>query len=360
MGIPQAAAARIRAAVPMPSDVRRPARRARPSDLLAHEQASPARETRHPVRRAAGRGAFWVLRAAVVAAAAIAVAPVTLVAVGAAGFAWWRGWTPRRLYEGAAWCLPMAVSWLIAVVVWPVQVTRRRARPQAARCHRGLGRGRCGSGWSPRRTGCGRGCGSFSAHGQVAGGGGRGRAGRGAGRDRGRRAWLGLPALPDAERGGRAHPGRARSVRRAPVAAPGQVRAGGDRGPGRAAAAVGQRAGGGGRDDPFRPASDRANGGDPVPAAAFASGGHRVDRDREDHPAAAALGRLHGRRRCAATPPGPGGGRCWSCSTARAGRPRARSPTGPAGCCATPARARPRSGRTRRRSRSGRCRLTGW
>jgi hypothetical protein len=74
------------------------------------------------VRRAAGRGALWVLRVAVVAGAAVAVAPVTLVAVGAAGFAWWRGWTPRRLYAAAAWCLPMAVAWMIAVVVWPVRV----------------------------------------------------------------------------------------------------------------------------------------------------------------------------------------------------------------------------------------------
>jgi hypothetical protein len=74
------------------------------------------------VRRAVGRGAFWVLRIAVVAAAAVAVAPVTLVAVGAAGFAWWRGWTPRRLYAAAAWCLPMAVAWTIAVVVWPERV----------------------------------------------------------------------------------------------------------------------------------------------------------------------------------------------------------------------------------------------
>ncbi|MGD0702589.1 MAG: hypothetical protein ABSA02_22245 [Trebonia sp.] len=76
---------------------------------------------RHPVRRAAGRGAFLVLRAAVSAAAAVAVAPVTLVAAGAAACAWWRGWTPRRLYEAAAWCLPMAVGWLIAVVVWPLR-----------------------------------------------------------------------------------------------------------------------------------------------------------------------------------------------------------------------------------------------
>ena len=42
---------------------------------------------RHPVRRAAGRGAFWVLRIAVVAGVAVAVAPVTLVALGAAGAA---------------------------------------------------------------------------------------------------------------------------------------------------------------------------------------------------------------------------------------------------------------------------------
>ena len=53
---------------------------------------------------------------------AIAFAPVTLVAVGAAGYAWWRGWTPQRLYRGAVRCLPMAVAWLAAVVVWPARV----------------------------------------------------------------------------------------------------------------------------------------------------------------------------------------------------------------------------------------------
>ena len=69
-----------------------------------------------------GRGAPWVLRNAIFVAVAIAVAPVTLVAVGAAGYAWWRGWTPRRLYRVALWCLPMAVGWLAAVVVWPARV----------------------------------------------------------------------------------------------------------------------------------------------------------------------------------------------------------------------------------------------
>ena len=74
------------------------------------------------MRRAVGRGALWLLRNAVLVGVAVAVAPVTLVAVGAAGYAWWRGWTPRRLYEAAVWCLPMAAAWLVAVVVWPARV----------------------------------------------------------------------------------------------------------------------------------------------------------------------------------------------------------------------------------------------
>jgi len=74
------------------------------------------------VRRAVGRGALWLLRNAVVVGVAVAVAPVTLVAVGAAGYAWWRGWTPRRLYQAAVWCLPMAAAWVVAVVVWPARV----------------------------------------------------------------------------------------------------------------------------------------------------------------------------------------------------------------------------------------------
>ena len=79
----------------------------------------PQAAAAHPVRRAVARGALWVLRVTVGAAAAVAVAPVTIVALGAAGFAWWRGWTPQRLYQAAACCSPMAVAWLIAVVVWP-------------------------------------------------------------------------------------------------------------------------------------------------------------------------------------------------------------------------------------------------
>jgi hypothetical protein len=86
------------------------------------------------VRRAAGRGVLWLLRVAVVAAAAVAVAPVTAVAAGAAAYAWWRGWTPRRLYEAALWCLPMAAAWLIAAAVWP----ERAAMPVAASGYRPL------------------------------------------------------------------------------------------------------------------------------------------------------------------------------------------------------------------------------
>jgi hypothetical protein len=71
--------------------------------------------SRHFVRR----GLFRLFRAAALATLAIALAPVTLVAAGAAAFGWWRGWPPRRLYLGAAWCLPMAAAWLAAVALWP-------------------------------------------------------------------------------------------------------------------------------------------------------------------------------------------------------------------------------------------------
>ena len=99
------------------------------------------------MRRAVGRGALWLLRNALVVAVAIAVAPVTLVAVGAAGYAWWRGWTPRRLYRAVVWCLPMTVAWLAAVVVWPVRVNAPTMPGGAAVAGRGTGlRGGTGPG----------------------------------------------------------------------------------------------------------------------------------------------------------------------------------------------------------------------
>jgi hypothetical protein len=90
------------------------------------------------VRRAVGRGALRLLRNAALVGVAVAVAPVTLVAVGAAGYAWWRGWMPRRLYEAAVWCLPMAAAWLVAVVVWPARVIGN-GRPGGAAAAGGTG-----------------------------------------------------------------------------------------------------------------------------------------------------------------------------------------------------------------------------
>jgi hypothetical protein len=71
------------------------------------------------VRNAAGRGLWWLVRAAVLAAGAAALAPVTLVAAGAFAFGWWRGAPPRRVYLAALWSLPMVLAWLAAAAVWP-------------------------------------------------------------------------------------------------------------------------------------------------------------------------------------------------------------------------------------------------
>jgi hypothetical protein len=65
------------------------------------------------------RGLWQVIRLGVIAAAAVALAPVTIVAAGTAAFGWWRGCPARRLYFGAAWCLPMVVAWLAAIALWP-------------------------------------------------------------------------------------------------------------------------------------------------------------------------------------------------------------------------------------------------
>jgi hypothetical protein len=81
----------------------------------------------HPVRRALARG-LGRLSCVLLALAALALlAPVTVVAAGAAAFAWWRGWPPRRLFAAAAWCLPMVAVWLTAVAVWPVRAAARKA-----------------------------------------------------------------------------------------------------------------------------------------------------------------------------------------------------------------------------------------
>jgi hypothetical protein len=64
---------------------------------------------------------LWLLRLVVFTAAAVAFAPVTLVAAGTVSYGWWSGWPPRRLYAAALWCLPMLAAWLIAAAAWPVR-----------------------------------------------------------------------------------------------------------------------------------------------------------------------------------------------------------------------------------------------
>jgi hypothetical protein len=63
------------------------------------------------------RLAWRLLRILAVAALAAVTAPACLVALCAAGLAWYRGWPPGRLYRAAAWCLPMVAAWLAASAV---------------------------------------------------------------------------------------------------------------------------------------------------------------------------------------------------------------------------------------------------
>jgi hypothetical protein len=62
----------------------------------------------------------WVLGLAAwtgIVIAAIAVAPVTTVAVTGLFIAWWRGWPPVRLRRAAAWSLPMTAAWMLVTAV---------------------------------------------------------------------------------------------------------------------------------------------------------------------------------------------------------------------------------------------------
>jgi hypothetical protein len=59
-----------------------------------------------------------VIRLAVTAVA-VALIPVTVIAVCGYVLAWWRGWPPRRLCLAAAWCSPLAAGWLGAATIWP-------------------------------------------------------------------------------------------------------------------------------------------------------------------------------------------------------------------------------------------------
>jgi len=60
------------------------------------------------------RGVVRVGVAFLLAAAAVAAAPVSVVAVGGFAAAWYSGWQPRRLMVAAAWCGPMVLAWLAA------------------------------------------------------------------------------------------------------------------------------------------------------------------------------------------------------------------------------------------------------
>ena len=63
--------------------------------------------------RKAFRLAWWLL----LAVAAIAAWPVTVVTAAGYTAAWLRGWPPVRLYRAAAWSLPVTAAWLITLEI---------------------------------------------------------------------------------------------------------------------------------------------------------------------------------------------------------------------------------------------------
>jgi hypothetical protein len=69
--------------------------------------------------RRSRRGGLAVRALATVVALAVLflAAPVTVIALAAAGAAWLRGWPPARLYRAAAYCAPMVVVWLAATAL---------------------------------------------------------------------------------------------------------------------------------------------------------------------------------------------------------------------------------------------------
>jgi hypothetical protein len=66
------------------------------------------------VAQAVFKGLVRLGVALLLAAVAVAAAPVCVVAAGGFAAAWYRGWQPRRLMIAAAWCVPMVVVWLVA------------------------------------------------------------------------------------------------------------------------------------------------------------------------------------------------------------------------------------------------------
>src|ERR1700749_4329110 len=61
------------------------------------------------------RKGFKLARCLMVAAAAVAAWPVTVVAGTGYAAAWLRGWPPARVYRAAAWALIVTAAWLAAL-----------------------------------------------------------------------------------------------------------------------------------------------------------------------------------------------------------------------------------------------------
>jgi len=68
--------------------------------------------------RKAVKGAGWLALAAI----AVALWPVSLVAVCGYLSAWLRGWPPVRLYRAAAWALPLTAVWLAAAGIHAARI----------------------------------------------------------------------------------------------------------------------------------------------------------------------------------------------------------------------------------------------
>ena len=69
---------------------------------------------------------WWLL----LAVAAIAAWPVTVVTAAGYTAAWLRGWPPVRLYRAAAWSLPVTAAWLADLEIRaPGFLAARDARP---------------------------------------------------------------------------------------------------------------------------------------------------------------------------------------------------------------------------------------
>ncbi len=259
--------------------------------------------------------------------------PVTLAGGYALTLAWLLGWPPRQLYRAAGWCLPMVLAWLAALAAagdsWP-QVA---AAPFTAwlRMWHDLAAGSCALAAvtvAPAAIPLGLLAGglawSWRIYSLQTGSGGLG---------------PGAPAAFD-QRQWR-HQVR---TARARISAPGAV-------------PLVQRNGSVVAGATIRTVRHRAGRLAVVPYPQLRS--HQVVIGTTGTGKTTLLLRLwagSSGAACTCTRPAPGRARCWWSSTARAAPTRGGSPSGPAGCSATPGRRPPRSGPTKPACRCGRCR----